>query len=56
MLADANLEVTNNLEESYYYRALARRALGDHTDARADLEKALQYNPLFAPARQALGE
>jgi tetratricopeptide (TPR) repeat protein len=56
VLTDANLKVTNNLEESYYYRALARRALGDDAGARADLEKALQYNPLFARAQEALGE
>jgi tetratricopeptide (TPR) repeat protein len=55
-LTDATLEVTNNLEESYYYRALARRALGDDAGARADLEKALQYNPLFERAAEALGE
>jgi tetratricopeptide (TPR) repeat protein len=55
-LADANLAVTANLEESYYYRALARRAIGDDEGARADLEKALQYNPLFERASEALGE
>ena len=55
-LADANLTVTPNLEESYYYRALARRALGDQGGAVADLEVALRYNPLFEPAQEALRE
>ncbi len=55
-LADANLRVTKNLEESYYYRALARRALGDEAGARQDLETALHYNPLFERAAEALRE
>ena len=55
-LADANLTVTPNLEESYYYRALARRALGDQTGAAADLEAALRYNPRFEAAREAQRE
>jgi tetratricopeptide (TPR) repeat protein len=53
-LADANLHTSSNLEESYYYRALARRALGDEEGARKDLETALRYNPLYERARQAL--
>ena len=55
-LTNANLEVTKNLEESYYYRALARRALGDQAGAREDLQKALQYNPLYDRAAKALDE
>jgi tetratricopeptide (TPR) repeat protein len=55
-LANANLHVTRNLEESYYYRALARRALGDQEGAREDLHKALQYNPHYEQASAALGE
>ena len=53
-LANANLRVAKNLEESYYYHALARRALGDEDGARADLRQALRYNPNFAPAAEAL--
>jgi tetratricopeptide (TPR) repeat protein len=53
-LADANLGATANLEESYYYRALARRALGDEAGARQDLEAALRYNPHFQRAAEAL--
>lgn len=55
-LADANLRLTPNLEESLYYRALARRALGDTAGAESDLKQALSFNPLFVPARRALGE
>jgi hypothetical protein len=55
-LADANLRTTPNLEESYYYRALARRALGDEGGARADLEAAMRYNPLYQQAAEALRE
>jgi tetratricopeptide (TPR) repeat protein len=55
-LAGANLRTTKNLEESYYYRALARRALGDETGAQADLEAALRYNPHFRQASRALYE
>jgi peptidase C39-like protein/tetratricopeptide repeat protein len=55
-LANANLKVANNLEESYYYRALAHRALGDEAAARQDLETALQYNPHYDRAAAALDE
>jgi tetratricopeptide (TPR) repeat protein len=54
VLADANLRTTPNLEESLYYRALARRALGDEAGAREDLHLALRYNPLFVQAAEAL--
>jgi tetratricopeptide (TPR) repeat protein len=53
-LASANLQNADNLEESYYYRALARRALGDLKGADEDLRRALRYNPLFEPAARAL--
>jgi len=55
-LGEANLGMTRNLEESYYYRALARRALGDETGAREDLQAALRYNPRYERAREALRE
>ncbi len=55
-LANANLHTTANLEESYYYRGLARRALGDETGARQDLETALRYNPHYRQATEALNE
>ena len=55
-LANANLAAASNLEESYAYRALARRALGDEVGAREDLQQALRYNPHFADAIEALGD
>jgi tetratricopeptide (TPR) repeat protein len=55
-LANANLETTPNLEESYYYRALARRALGDEQAAQQDLQQALKLNPNFDRAACALDE
>ncbi len=38
------------LEESYYWRALAKRALGDTSGAIADLEEAIRLNPNFRAA------
>jgi len=38
------------LEESYYWRALAREALGDTEGAIKDLRSALKYHPGFEPA------
>jgi len=38
------------LEESYYWRALAREALGDVSGAIADLQTSLEYHPGFAPS------
>jgi hypothetical protein len=42
------------LEEAYYWRALAEQALGLRDDAIADYRTALERNPLFEPAREAL--
>lgn len=53
-LADATLKVTSNIEEMYYYKGLALKALGNLSGARSQLELALQRNANFAPARQAL--
>ncbi|HIQ02199.1 MAG TPA: hypothetical protein EYH30_08740, partial [Anaerolineales bacterium] len=54
-LADATLAVTRNLEESYYWRGMARLALGDVEGARADFETALGYHEGWPPALEALG-
>ena len=42
------------LEESYYWRGLARYAIGDTQGGVEDLRQALIYHPGFAPAVQAL--
>ena len=38
------------IEESYYWRAMAEIARGDKTDAMQDLKAALRINPYFYPA------
>lgn len=42
------------LEESFYWRGLAKQALGDIPGAIEDLQTALNYHPGFPPALQAL--
>jgi hypothetical protein len=49
-LADATLATTDNLEESYYWRGMARLAQGDVEGARADFEAALHYHENWSPA------
>jgi tetratricopeptide (TPR) repeat protein len=44
------------LEESYYWRALARGALGDTKGAIKDLRSSLQYHAGFEPALTQLQE
>jgi tetratricopeptide (TPR) repeat protein len=53
-LADATLATTSNLEESYYWRGMARLARGDTNGARADFEAALHYHADWPPAMAAL--
>ncbi len=55
-LADVTLQDRPYFEESYYYRGLANAALGNMLSARNDLERAVEFNPNFAPAVQALAE
>lgn len=55
-LADATLEPTGDLEESYYYKALALSRLGRVDDARQALEQALRFNPNYVAAQVALKE
>ncbi len=49
-LADRNLAASGDtvLEESYYWRALAKEALGDFVGAKQDLKTAIDLNPNFA--------
>jgi tetratricopeptide (TPR) repeat protein len=54
-LADAVIKVTPDIEETYYYKGLALRALGNPEAARSQLELALKHNPNFQPAQDALG-
>jgi hypothetical protein len=51
-LATTTLEAMSEpvLEESYYWRALAREALGEKEGASKDLQSALDYHPGFEPA------
>ena len=44
-----------NMEESRYWRGRALAGLGRTDEAQAEFHKALEYNPLYAPAREALG-
>jgi tetratricopeptide (TPR) repeat protein len=53
-LTSATLATTDNLEESYYWRGLARLAQGDADGARADLSTALHYHEDWKPAVEAL--
>lgn len=55
-LANETLRRVNNLEESYYWRGMAHRALGNPAAARADFARAVELNSGFAAARAALQE
>lgn len=57
-LAQANLRDGGGqyVEETYYYGGLARWQLGDRDRAISNLTYALQFNPNFTPAREALAE
>jgi tetratricopeptide (TPR) repeat protein len=50
-LADQTLEAMTKpiLEESFYWRGLAKEALGDVAGAVADLTTSVALNPNFAP-------
>lgn len=54
LLANTTLQDRPYFEESFYYLGLAQAALGDDTSARANLEKAVAFNPSFTPASDAL--
>jgi len=55
-LADATLLTADNLEESYYWRGMARLALGDRERAQVDFRAALRFHPDWPPAATALQE
>lgn len=54
-LADTTLEVMSEpiLEETYYWRAQAKWALGDANGAVEDFRKSLEYHPGFPPTLQS---
>ncbi len=55
-LADTTLDSMSKpvLEESFYWRALAREALGDVTGAISDLREAVRLNPNFSAGQAQL--
>jgi tetratricopeptide (TPR) repeat protein len=53
-LAEATLASARNLEESYYWRGMARWAQGDVEGARSDFRAALRFHEDWAPALEAL--
>ena len=53
-LAQANLQQTNDLEESHYFRGKALQAQGQPAAARGEFQAALRANPRFSPASYAL--
>jgi hypothetical protein len=55
-LTDVTLQNRPYFEESFYYRGLAEAALGNVPEARNFLEKAVRFNPNYAPAAEALAE
>ncbi len=50
-LADTTISAASEpfLEESFYWRAMAKVSLGDKPGALADLKKSLEYHPGFGP-------
>lgn len=55
-LANDVLGRVDDHEESYYWRGLARKALGNLEGARADFQAALRYKPSYREATLALQE
>lgn len=53
-LAEATLQTTGNHEEAHYYQGLAYQAMGSEEAAGRAFRKALDYNPNFMSAAEAL--
>lgn len=53
-LTNATLATAGNLEESYYWRGMARLEQGDVEGARSDFRAALRYHEDWSPALEAL--
>ncbi len=56
LLADITLDDRPYFEESYYWKGRALAALGDTAAARSDLQRAVSFNPNFAPAAAELAQ
>lgn len=56
VLADVTLQDRPYFEESYYYKALAQIELGEIDEAQENLRRAVDFNPNFQPAAEALRE
>jgi tetratricopeptide (TPR) repeat protein len=54
-LTEATIKSAGGLEEAYYYKGLALQATGQ-PGAEQEFQAALDYNPNFAPAAQALNQ
>ena len=54
VLTDVTLQDRPYFEEAFYYKGLAQLALGEVDAARKNLEKAVDFNPNFEPAAEAL--
>ena len=53
-LAEATLGTTLEVEETFYYQGLARQAKGDVAGARTAFQQALDFNPHYTAAIQAI--
>jgi tetratricopeptide (TPR) repeat protein len=54
LLADVTLQDRPYFEESFYYKGLALAELGDLASASSSLKDAVNFNPNFPPAVEAL--
>ncbi len=50
------MQSEKNIEETYYWRGMAKAALGDSAGAIEDFRSALQYHPGFEAALYQLGQ
>lgn len=55
-LADVTLFQRPYFEESYYYRGMAKIAIGETREGRRDLQAAADFNPRFQLAQEALAD
>jgi tetratricopeptide (TPR) repeat protein len=56
LLADVTLKDRPYFEESYYYKGLALEAIGDANGAKKNFELAVEFNPTYSPAADALAK